>query len=286
MKSKKVMAMMLVISGAMLLGACNTAADGSAANKSVEESSVAESSVAESKETAKQQAAFLVTVETNRDFSATLGETEPVMVTVEPLEGGERQMVSISCGAAMEELGNYDRVSSVCAARSAEGKHYVFVTCDHMSNDFSLFVYDVTDGQLIRSDKISGKLDCVWSTMEQLLISERVDVLGTYFAKSVYSLDSNGKLVKMSHKSDIESEWEMSVIKELPVKMNGVECTLAVDTVIVVNGTNNVDEVYFVVPATGEEGIISYTLDEEKPWIHNINGISEYEYFDNVPYGD
>lgn len=276
MKNKKVMALM-ALSVVLLIGGCGTKTDGQA------ESSVSVGSSAAESSAEFQQKTEFIAVEVNSDFSAVLGETSIVSVKAEDSGNDVTQTVTIVSGDAQEVIGEFGSVASIYVAKNAEGKSFVFVTCDYMSNDFVLFVYDVTAGQLVKCDELSGALEGEISTMKTLMVSERLDVLGTYYGSCGYSLDANGKLTDKSEIYKIDSEAELKLIKDLPAVLENGGSVLTAGNSIKVTGVYG-DTVFFVVVGTEETGYIQYTVDEEEPWIHNIDGISEYEYFEMLPY--
>lgn len=99
-----------------------------------------------------------------------------------------------------------------------------------------------------------------------------------------YTLDEDGKLICPEEIIFIESDRSMTVIKELPVTIDGTETIIGIGSQIIVTGTNHKDTIYFKETGSGQQGEIRYERDAERPWIHLISGVSEYEYFEAIPY--
>ncbi len=72
------------------------------------------------------------------------------------------------------------------------------------------------------------------------------------------------------------------MVKDLPVTLAGAETTIPVGSVLKITGTDNAGTAYFRLD-TGETGTISYVRDDEQ-WQLLIDGLSENEYFEMVPY--
>ena len=72
------------------------------------------------------------------------------------------------------------------------------------------------------------------------------------------------------------------MVKDLPVTLSGAETTLPAGSVLKITGTDNAGTAYFQLD-TGEAGSINYVRDKEQ-WQLLIDGASENEYFELLPY--
>jgi len=159
------------------------------------------------------------------------------------------------------------------------------LTCDYMSSDYVTFVYEVTGGQIRKCEEINGASitgKCI--TADQVEMNMTINMLGTHWPRMTYILSEDGKLTQTEEIFRIESDQPITVIKELPVVVEGTETTLAIGEQILVTGSNNSDIVYFKTVDGEKTGSIQYEIDEEKPWIRLIDGLDEYEYFEYIPY--
>ena len=97
-----------------------------------------------------------------------------------------------------------------------------------------------------------------------------------------YAILEDGSLEEATQMCPVASYFEMTVTKDLPVTIDGKETTLPVGSKLSITGTNLVDTVTFET-SDGITGSIQVTPDEENfGWL--IDGISENEYFEMVPY--
>ena len=115
-----------------------------------------------------------------------------------------------------------------------------------------------------------------------------INAVGTYWADMEYALDDSGDFINMYGVYTIDSSeypdrHKLTVVKELPVWLNSSYGTLQPGTQILITGSNNLNEMYFTVVGTGEEGVITYEGSTGEGGI-KINGIYDYEYFDILPY--
>lgn len=236
------------------------------------------------KEEKTQAEEVIAQVSANQDLSNLLEEAEPVMVKTW-FDEWEMECVSVVSGSAEEELGCFGRMMEAWALRRPDGRSFVMVTCDYMSDDFVTFLCEVTEGDV----RLCSVLECAYPAQipagtDRLPMVVQLDVLGSYRARMDYDLQEDGNLIQASDVFTIDRNHPMTVMKALPATVDGARITLDPGTQIVVTGTNDAGEVYFRVPDTDLTGTIHYTMDEEYGWIHLIDGISEYEYLDCLPY--
>lgn len=227
---------------------------------------------------------MIVKVPADYDVSKLIGAKESLILQTEDNEWDMLDVKLVS-GNTIEMLGEYSWVDGAYIIKRADGRIFMLVACDYMSDDLVTFVYEVTDGDIRECSKKSDAhiSNEYWAT-DRIGMVTRLDVLGTYGAKQQFILDEEGRLVQAEALYTIDSSNSMTVLRELPVIIDGVSATLSVGTEIVVTGTNNAGEVYFKVINSDLAGTIQYTMDAEKNWLHLINGVSEYEYFDMIPY--
>ena len=121
------------------------------------------------------------------------------------------------------------------------------------------------------------------------------DALGTWWCTREYTLrngrfelDDDG-IWHVAFDADDPDTWEYSsleLIRELDVTLaDGSAATLAPGEKIVITDTDKVSYVGFQTQ-TGTRGTIPIEPDVEEGWGFLIHGISEYEYFDYIPYSD
>ena len=231
------------------------------------------------------EGAMVTKIPENTDISYLLGVNEEVKVDVNMNEY-EMNEVSIVSGMDIKEMGSYGYYGNAYLIKRPDKRAFILIECDCMSDDYELGVYEITEGiirevQILKDTTVNSS--CI--SVDKICMDVRLDVLGSYSGEMLYQMDENGQLSLIEDVYKIESYFKMTVMKELPVTIDGNSTTLAPGTTIMITGTNNKDTAYFKQVGTQEniEGAISYTLDEDG-WTHYIDGVSEYDYFDMVPY--
>ncbi|MBQ8247196.1 MAG: hypothetical protein IJZ42_08685 [Lachnospiraceae bacterium] len=194
---------------------------------------------------------------------------------------------------------NFDgnALQTAYALRHPGGKTFLLICYDLASHDFVTVVYDITGDEIVQCDKwelteiIGDEI-----SVDKITLSHTFNVLGTNWCEKEYALDENGKLVTETegyYFTPMLSEWwEMRVIKELPVVIDGRETVINTGDHIVITGTNmksHMDlegEIYLEVVETGETGTIFFEreMGEYGPGPYMIDGVSEYDYFEWLPY--
>lgn len=223
-------------------------------------------------------------VSVNKEPASVLGGEGRIYLKTEWNEY-DMQNVSIVSGEKEESIGEFGRFCDAYLVKRKDKRSFMFITCDYMSDDYVTLVYEVTEGNIKKCHEVSGaRVTGDFITPDKIELSLRLDVLGTYSAKMNYLIDENGNLTQAEDIFTIDSVGVLTVTNPLPVILEGESVLLNTDTQIRITGTNNVNEVYFEVPETKTTGVIYYEMGDEDSWIHMIDGVSEYEYFDALPY--
>ncbi len=227
---------------------------------------------------------------TYEEFKTYLKETAPNMQAGEVISLPTTLDYYFVIGTAVYNH-NGEAVNSVYVLKHPAGKLFLLICYDSMSHDFVTRVYDITGDEFVQCSMLSlAEVTEDVISIDQITISHTLNVLGTYWCDKEYALDENGMLVAYTEGYSFEPPedeiWELILIKELPVVMNGVSTTIASGEKIKIIGTDGKSEIYFRVISTGENGIIYYerTEGEYGPGPYMINGISEMEYFKWIPY--
>lgn len=229
-------------------------------------------------------AEVVASVPENCDISTLIGEKESIILET-GLNEWEMLDVKVVSGASMDEMGAFSFLENACIIKRSDGRSFLIVACDSMSDDYVTIAYEVTGGGLKKCAELSDTyFSGEYMSPDRMEMIVSLDVLGTYNVEMDFVLNEEGRLTPAEDIFVIDSEHIMTVKKELPVTMDGTDTALEVGTQIVLTGTNNVDEVYFRVADSDGTGTIRYTMEDVESWVHLIDGISEYEYFDDIPY--
>lgn len=227
---------------------------------------------------------LIAKVPENADISTLLGEDGSIMLDVN-LNEYELYEVTVISGSSSDEIGSFSNLEGAYVVKNAGGRSFLVVSNDYMSDDYLTSVYEVTGGELRKCDELNNaRLNGMQMGTDEVSVDVVINMLGTYSAGMVYSLNSEGMLEQKNNVFDINTSNSMLVMKELPVVLDGEETKLSVGTEIVVIGTDNIDTVYFELVESGETGEISVEAGDNEYGTLYIDGVSEYEYFDMIPY--
>lgn len=239
----------------------------------------------------KPCSSVIARVEENEDFSRLIGENGEVMLVSEYDEEYAGSEVTVVSGNASETVGTFARFMSSYVIKRENGRSFLVFYCDEASDDFVTYVYEVTGGNVRKCDSLGGAslsgsrygaVTCFYIGTDKIGLSVHLDVLGTYTGDMVYLLSDDGELTQTGEIFAIDTSYELTVIRELPVTLEGEKTTLPAGSKIKITGTDNAGTAYFR-RDTGETGSIQYVRDDEQ-WQLLIDGVSENEYFEMVPY--
>ncbi|MCC8046354.1 MAG: DUF3298 and DUF4163 domain-containing protein [Clostridiales bacterium] len=173
----------------------------------------------------------------------------------------------------------------------SNGRSFVLFDADYMSDDYVTFLYEITDGSITLRSRLEGvSLQEGTVGTEVLTLRVHLDVLGTYSAYMDYVIGEDGTLMQTEDVFEIRTDGYsfriLTVIRELPVTMDdGQAATLPVGTRIRITGSDDAGTAYFRDEDSGEKGSISYERGSgDDTWTLYIDGVSEYEYFEMIPY--
>lgn len=226
---------------------------------------------------------LIASVRENEDFSGLIGESGKVMLTTSYADEYSDAEVTVVSGDASETVGSFVRIGHAYVIKRDDGRSFLIFDCDYASDDFVTYVYEVTGGSVRACDKLDGAAwsgDCLGT--DRIGLSMHLDVLGSYSGDMEYLLTNEGKLTQTEEIFAVNTSFELTVIKELPVTLEGEAATIPAGSKIKITGTDNAGTAYFQTDSK-ETGIIQYMRDDEQ-WQLLIDGISENEYFEMLPY--
>lgn len=188
-----------------------------------------------------------------------------------------------------------DRVAKIYVEHSYLMKHpngKVFLVMNTYqiitdSKDYAVSVYDITSdsgAEIYRQDIMFQAQIIGDVSIERIEMVRTINTLGVYQSYKDYMIDENGKLRGLStgfvFEPHASGNGNLKVKKELPVTIDGVECTIEPGEEIVITGCESNDKIYFRVVSTGQEGTIFY--EKDTMGTIEIDGIWKYDYFENL----
>ncbi|MCH5342355.1 MAG: DUF3298 and DUF4163 domain-containing protein [Acetatifactor sp.] len=169
-----------------------------------------------------------------------------------------------------------------------DGRCFLIFDIDWASDDFETFVYELSAGGAVQTADVWAALDETPSSIDSMKLRFSLDVLGTHISRMTYALTEDGRLEPLEDVYTFTSnrEWQgLTTVKELPVTVDGQQTTLPAGTSLFIDATDNAGTAWFT--TDDESGAISGEIHYERredDYQLYINGISEYEYFEMIPY--
>ena len=169
-----------------------------------------------------------------------------------------------------------------------DGRCFLIFDIDWASDDFETYVYELSAGGAVQTADVWASLDGKNIGIDNMRLRFSLDVLGTYISRMSYALTEDGRLEPLEeiYTFTPNREWQgLTTVKELPVTVNGQQTTLPVGTYLFIDATDNAGTAWFTTDdASGAiSGEIHYERRADDYQLY-INGISEYEYFEMLPY--
>lgn len=183
---------------------------------------------------------------------------------------------------------DWTRVDKAIVVKHSAGKVFLVLGYDAMSADYVVEVYEVSGDVPTYCSTATNVRVISYDPNEKTFGTEvTVNVLGTYWVGMVHELKDNGEFAVKGNIYTMDTSYNverhtLTVTKELPVWMEGGNTTLQPGTKIIIDGASTWNEMFFKVAETGEGGYITYEFDAEGRV--TINGVSEAEYFEVLPY--
>lgn len=192
-------------------------------------------------------------------------------------------------GSAGEE--NYFRIGNGYIIHKESGQEFLVFDVDMASDDYITYIYEMTENGLVKRDEttICSSINPAYMNPEMLELQVRVDALGTYSARVYYNLNEEGKLESEEGPWELENDvtWRtLTTTRELPVIFDGKNENLPAGSQICLTAVDLEGIVWFQETDGGREGEIHFTRgnDEASSWPIYIDGLEEFEYFEELPY--
>ena len=187
-------------------------------------------------------------------------------------------------GQIFEAEDRIDDVMRCYLIRKPNGRTYFLFDTQEFEGVWETHLYELTDTAVHRASEPGGGR-IVMAGIDSVKLQPKIDVLGTYWPTMWHSIEETGGFVQQELAYCFDTPSSLTVAKELPVYVNGSQMTLPEGTRLWITATDNKGTVWFrTFPINQEvknlEGEIHYIRDGG---IY-IDGISEFEYFDYVPY--
>ena len=194
----------------------------------------------------------------------------------------------LEVGDKKECVAELDWLSGIYLLRREDGRSFLLFDGDVASDDYITFVYEITDGliQKVQEMPMGTSIRANTVTLQGLQLGTRINTLGTYTAYCDYQMTGNGTLEPVGEWMTIELIYGarvLTTVRDLPVVVSGNKTVLPAGSKLQIIGTNGKDILQYRMADDVYEGEIHYTKGENG-WPVYIDGVSETEYFEDLPY--
>ena len=212
------------------------------------------------------------------------GKEEPVALALRYEWQGDFPKTTLCLGGQQQNIGDFATVESAYFIRSGK-EVYCMVAVDMASDDFVTTIYRLTEGVIQEVDQIGANIDQGNISADAVTMESWVYLLGTYNGVKHYRFDKDHGFTSEDKEFLLErNNYELTTMVDLPITMEGKEATLPAGSKIVLTATDGESYVKFTIPGTGQNGTLQVSRGEEEFYELYINGISEYECFEQLPY--
>ncbi len=162
---------------------------------------------------------------------------------------------------------------------------YCLVEVDMASDDYVTYVYRLTEGVIEEVTQIGAAIDQGNVNSSKIRMESRVYLLGTYGGVQTYYFDENGEFVTDDTEYNLHrNEYVLKTTADIPVILEDAESILPAGSHIVLNATDGESYVKFTIQETGQKGMFDVRRDENEIYKILIDGMDEYDCFEELPY--
>lgn len=190
--------------------------------------------------------------------------------------------VSLSYGTQIINLDEYVTLQNVYLLKLETGT-YLLYDIDHASDDYETFLYRFGEDSIEKMDNIYARIDDSNVNGNTFELGFRIDMLGTYTSYQTYFVDPNGQFATNEVEYKITQATNLKTIVNLPIEKGGKMTSLPAGSEIRLTATDNQTWARFVIVSTLEEATL-YVTREENSFQLYINGMNQFECFEDLPY--
>lgn len=202
-------------------------------------------------------------------------------------ENGEMEL-SLKVDDLSLKIGHCIRITNAYYVKAENGRSFVLVSYDAMSDDFVTELVEISSGTPERTDTHGfGKLTSM--STDVIGIDCRINTLGSYSAKMGYHFSEGGFVPEEERFTFIHAkDWNDGMV---PITKAGVPVMIEKNGEMVEQELPAGTKIYPI--NTDNEAILGFELEDgtygeiqfiRKEGIIYINNIQEYECFDDLPY--
>lgn len=192
---------------------------------------------------------------------------------------------TISVGNDSETITNAARFTSLNFIRQND-IWYALVVIDTASADYQSILYRLTSDGIVETDRIDAQFTEGNISVNNYTLYTTIYILGTYFMEKEYYINDNGQFATEDELYTITATDYVSELvtkTELPVIIDGNEEILPAGSTVCMYQTDGESKVYLYIMDTAEIAELELSKSENT-YSYVINGISEYDCFESLPY--
>lgn len=195
------------------------------------------------------------------------------------------EIYEVSCGLDSTTL----QCAYVCSEKLMfiDDIWYLAVTVDEASGDYVTTLYRLEEDKVTVSDTIGAYYTHGTASASKVTMASNIYLMGTYSMKKDYSIEDGKFIPENDLYTLVSTDYvsELTTTRELPVSINGEDVLLPVGSKVRMDQTDAESVVYLYVIDTGEIAELQIEKqDTEYFYEILIDGISETEYFEMLPY--
>lgn len=166
-----------------------------------------------------------------------------------------------------------------------DGEIYCLVGVDLASDDYVTCIFRLTDGKLEKIAEADGAIDEKNINSDAIDLQRWVYILGTYGGTKTYHFAENGMLVTEDSEYELKNNAYVLTTKTgIPVTIDDTENTLPAGSHIILTATDEESYVKFTIQETGQTGKMTLSRTEDGFAFEIVDGKTEYDCFEVVPY--
>lgn len=223
--------------------------------------------------------------EKNEEIFLTLPEQSeeyPMMLQYKWEE--DASVCSLWLGQNKKSLDTFATLNGAYLVKSGE-EVFCLVEVDMGSDDYLTYVYRLTDGVIQEIAQIEGAVDTGNMNTREIVMKSYVYLLGTYSGVKTYTFDGNGGFFTADTEYKLwQNGYVLTTKADLPVTLDDVQSTLPAGSHIILNATDDETYVTFTIQETGQTGVLNVQRSEDDFNQITINGMSENDCFETLPY--
>lgn len=211
---------------------------------------------------------------------------EKKLLTADAEESFYEAHYSFTLDGAYADWGAYVEFGNIYILNQGECQ-YLIADSDIASADYETSLYQFTDNALILRDTIYGNIDSGNVGAESFSLEFKVDVLGSYSSRKEFYVDKEQRFKtdeeRFEFAYDNPNFAVLTTTRQIPVVIDGQQVKLPSGTRLKLLSTNETSDARILILDTNQEATLYFEKDSEG-WKYLIDGNSEYDCFEMLPY--